>query len=77
MVIAYYIMHFMIPFTILLITTYQLIRSLNLANQKKAEITSAGSKPRDEITLSLVTVVIIFVACQITYPVSTTFIIFN
>lgn len=72
MVIAYYILIYIIPLSILVFTTYQLIKSLKRLRDRKAEMTGAGGAgggKKDEVTLSLITVVIVFTVCQLTNPV--------
>ena len=70
MVIAYYLFIYIIPLSILMFTTCQLIRSLKKVKDKKKGMTSSHSKSRDEITLSLVVVVVIFAVCQLANPVN-------
>ncbi len=76
MVIAYYVVIYVIPLSVLVFTTYQLIRSLRKVAQRKREMASShsqahqGAGPRDEMTLSLVVVVVIFGISQLANPVS-------
>ena len=69
MVIAYYLLGYVIPLSILVFTTYKLIKSLKELHDRKKEMTSSkGGK--DEVTMSLIIVVIVFTLCQLTNPVS-------
>ena len=70
MVIVYYLFIYIIPLSVLMFTTCQLIRSLKKVKDKKKGMTSPHSKSRDEITLSLVVVVVIFAVCQLANPVN-------
>ena len=70
MVIAYYLLGYVIPLSILVFTTYKLVRSLKELRDRKVEMTSGKGGGKDEVTLSLVTVVIVFTTCQLTNPVS-------
>ena len=70
MVITYYLFIYAIPLSILMFATYQLIRSLKKVKDKKKGMTSSHSKSPDEITLSLVVVVVIFAVCQLANPVN-------
>ena len=71
MVIAYYLLGYVIPLSILVFTTYKLIKSLKELHDRKKEMTSSkGGK--DEVTPSLIIVVIVFTLCQLTNPVSET-----
>ncbi len=69
MVIGYYIMIYVLPLSILLFTTYKLIRSLKQIQNRKSQMTSSSGK-KDEVTISLITVIIIFMICQLANPVS-------
>ena len=71
MVIAYYLFIYVIPLSILMFTTCQLIRSLRKVKDRKKDMTSSQGNSRDEITLSLVVVVVIFAVCQLANPVTT------
>lgn len=72
MVIAYYMLGYVMPLSILVFTTYKLIKSLKDIRERKTEMTSSGAGKKDEVTLSLVTVVIVFTICQLTNPVRPT-----
>ena len=72
MVIAYYLLGYVIPLSILVITTYKLIKSLKELQDRKKEMTSSSKGGKDEVTMSLIIVVIVFTLCQLTNPVSTT-----
>ena len=73
MVIAYYLLGYIIPLSILVFTTYKLIRSLKELHDRKVGMTSSKGGGKDEVTISLVTVVIVFTICQLTNPVSIKF----
>lgn len=69
MVVAYYILIYVVPLSILIFTTYKLIRSLKQIDERKSQMTSSSGK-KDEVTISLITVVVVFMVCQLTNPVS-------
>ena len=71
MVIAYYLLGYVPPLSILVFTTYKLIKSLKELRDRKKEMTSS-SGGKDEVTMSLIMVVIVFTLCQLTNPVSKT-----
>ena len=72
MVIAYYLLGYVIPLSILVFTTYKLIKSLKELQDRKKEMTSSSKGGKDEVTMSLIIVVIVFTLCQLTNPVSKT-----
>ena len=65
--ISYFMVLALIPLIILTFTTYQLIRVLRESLKKRMTLT-ATQKSKEDITLSLVIVVIIYAICQIPNP---------
>ena len=67
-IIVYYIFVYALPLSIIIFATYHLIKDLKLVQAKKLKNTSK-SKKSENITLSLVIVVIIFLICNILNPI--------
>ena len=67
-IISYYIFVYIVPLSLIIFATYQLIKDLKLAQAKKKRIFSKGSR-RESVTLSLVVVVIIFLICNALNPI--------
>ncbi len=64
----YYLLSFLIPFVALTVMTYRLIKALALAKARREEMTRMKREEND-ITKTLIAVVIIFMVCQISNPV--------
>ncbi|ELU17918.1 hypothetical protein CAPTEDRAFT_196841 [Capitella teleta] len=65
--VIYYPVMYIFPLTCLSYLNYQLIRSLKAISQKKAILTSPNSRSRrdnEHITLCVVVIVCVFIACQ-------------
>lgn len=65
--VAFYIINYIIPFSMLTYMTVQLIRALRKSQKRREEMTR---KKRDDedVTRTLISVVIIFMICQLTTP---------
>lgn len=70
-VIVYYIVSYIIPMIILTFCTYNLIRAVNAARKKRQEMTqkSSRNKEREDVTVTLIVVVLVFMVCQISNPI--------
>ena len=66
--ISYFTVLAIIPLCILTFTTYKLIRTLRESKKKKMTTTTSLQNSKEDITLSLVIVVIIYAVCQIPNP---------
>ena len=65
--ISYFMILALIPLIVLTFTTYQLIRTLRESQKKKTTMT-VSQNLKEDITLSLVIVVLIYAICQIPNP---------
>ncbi len=72
MIMIYYVVIYIIPLSLLVFTTYKLIKSLKKVKDRKKAMTSSSqsSSAKDEITFSLIIVVAVFGISQLANPVS-------
>lgn len=59
---------YVVPLSMIIFCTYNMVRSLAAARKRRQEMTSA-SRDQQDITFSLVIVVALFIFCQLTVPV--------
>ena len=67
----FYILLFIIPFLLLVFMTVSLIRALQQTRKRHEDMTSQGGirSRQDDLTLSLITVIIAFICCQTLLPI--------
>nr|AKQ63015.1 orphan G-protein coupled receptor 7 [Platynereis dumerilii] len=73
--VAFYLVFYVIPLTILIILTSRLIIALRKVAKKREEMTKKVQE-RQDITMTLVAVVIVFIVCQLFTPARRTIIYF-
>lgn len=76
-VVLYYALFYITPTLALVFMTYHLVKALHESQIKRQEMTgSSKSRAKEELTMSLVVVVIIFIICQSLSPVRRILLIF-
>ena len=68
LVVSYYIINYLVPFTLLIFMTTRLIQALRASKRRHEQMTSK-KKDENDITLTLISVCIIFMICQLGIPV--------
>ncbi|ELT90437.1 hypothetical protein CAPTEDRAFT_197454 [Capitella teleta] len=68
-VFLYYLFFYIIPMIALIFMTIQLVRAMRESRKKREQMVSGQTKAKDELTMSLVVVVVVFVLCQTLSPI--------
>ena len=68
-IILYYTTVYIAPIFSLLYMTHSLIRALRESHQKRLQMTTGVKLKKDDLTFSLIVVVIVFIICQFFVPV--------